>query len=67
MHWFKVTFSDGSGRCFISTDEAQHLRQLTTAWIERALHNIAQIRGWGWLKSRVCNGYGLALHHTDAA
>jgi hypothetical protein len=66
IHWFRVTFSDASGHCFISTLEAQHLSQLTTTWIEQALRNLAEIRGWDWLKNRVCGSTGLMLHHTDA-
>ncbi len=67
IHWFKVTFADASGHCFISSLEAQHLSQLTTTWIEQALRNLAEIRGWEWLRSRVCGSSGLMLHHTDAA
>jgi hypothetical protein len=66
MHWFKVTFGDGTGHCYITSREAQLLSQLTTAWIEQALRNLAAIRGWEWLKSRVCGSSGLMLHHTDA-
>jgi hypothetical protein len=67
MHWFKVTFSDSAGQCYISSREAQRLSQLTTTWIERALRNLAAVRGWDWLKSRVCGSSGLMLHHTDAS
>lgn len=67
MHWFKVTFTDGSGYCFISARDAQLLSQLTTGWIERALRNLAAIRGWDWLKTRVGSSPGLMLHHSDAA
>ncbi len=66
MHWFKVTFADGTGHCFITAREAQRLSQLTTSWIERALLNLAAIRGWDWLKSRVGRSPGLMLHHGDA-
>jgi hypothetical protein len=67
MHWFRVTFDDATGHCFISVREAQLLSQLTTAWIEEALRNLAAIRGREWLKSRVCGSSGLMLHHTDAS
>jgi hypothetical protein len=67
LHWFRVTFEDGAGHCFISSGEAQHLRQLSTEWVKRALHNLARIRGWEWLENRACRSPGLMLHHTDAS
>ena len=66
VHWFKVTFADGTGHCFITAREAQRLSQLTTSWIEQALFNLAAIRGWDWVKSRVASRPGLMLHHSDA-
>ena len=67
LHWFRIIFPGSEGRCFITTDEAQHLRQLTTEWVERALHNLAAVRGWEWLESRAGSTPGLMLHRSDAS
>jgi hypothetical protein len=37
LHCFRIEFDDAEGRCFITSDEAQRLRQLTTGWVTRAL------------------------------
>jgi hypothetical protein len=66
LHWFRVTLPGGEGRCFITNGEAQHLHQLTTDWVERAIRNLASVRGWYWLETRVRSSPGLMLHHSDA-
>ena len=45
LHWFRIDFPEGEGRCFITTSEAQHLQQLTTDWVSQALGNLAAVRG----------------------
>src|SRR3954451_9072436 len=66
LHWFRIAFAAGHGRCFITTGEAQHLRQLTSNWVERALANLAAQNGWDWLQTAASSGTGLMLHHSDA-
>jgi hypothetical protein len=66
LHWFRIDFSDRQGRCLITTGEAQHLRQLTTDWVERALGNLAEQRGREWVVETACSSPGLILHHSDA-
>lgn len=66
LHWFRIDFPEGEGRCFITTSEAQHLQQLTTDWVGRALGNLAAVRGWEWLESRARSSPGLMLHRSDA-
>jgi hypothetical protein len=66
LHWFKIEFSGRQGRCFITSGEAQHLRQLTPEWVQRAVRNRAEERGWEWLELTACSSPGLMLHHTDA-
>ena len=67
LHWFDVHFADRQGRCLITTGEAQHLRQLTTEWVERALGNLIVTHGVDWVESRACGDPGLVLHHSDAS
>jgi hypothetical protein len=66
LHWFRVTLPGGEGRCFITNGEAQHLHQLTSEWVERAIRNLASVRGWDWLETRARSSSGLMLHHSDA-
>jgi hypothetical protein len=66
VQWFKVGFPSREGRCYIATEEAQHLRQLSAERVERALRNLAEVRGWDWLESRACSTRGLLLHRSDA-
>jgi hypothetical protein len=66
LHWFRIEFPDRQGRCLLTTGEAQHLRQLTTGWVQRALLNLADRRGWDWLLETACSSPGLILHHDDA-
>lgn len=67
LHWFRIEFAGGHGRCFITTGEAQHLHQLTTDWVKRALANLAAQRGWSWLEAAAASSPGLMLHHSDAS
>jgi hypothetical protein len=66
LHWFRIEFDNAEGRCFITTDEAQRLRQLTTDWVRRALENLAHQRGWPWLRETAAETPGLMLHCSDA-
>ena len=66
LHWFRIHFEDSKGRCFITTDEAQQLRQLTTNWVRRALENLGAQRGQRWVKSTANSKSGLMLHSSDA-
>ena len=67
LHWFRIDFRDRQGRCLITSGEAQHLRQLTTDWVQRALINLAAKHSPEWLEATACGSPGLILHHTDAA
>jgi hypothetical protein len=67
LHWFRVEFDNREGRCFITTGEALHLRQLTSDWVRRALLNLAVKNGHRWVESAVCSSPGLMLHHHDAS
>jgi hypothetical protein len=66
LHWFGIAFPDRRGRCLMTTRDAQHLRQLTTEWVRRALLNLADRRGWDWVVAQACSSPGLILRHTDA-
>lgn len=66
LHWFGIDFPDRHGHCLITTGEAQHLRQLTTDWVERALINLMASRGRDWVEASACSDPGLILHHSDA-
>src|SRR5688500_473412 len=66
LHWFQVLFEARSGRCCITGGEAQHLRQLNTAWVKRALLNLGARHGKGWLEDALVRSPGLLLHHSDA-
>jgi hypothetical protein len=66
LHWFRVDFPDCQGRCLITTGEAQHLRELTTDWVQRALVNLAEQRGCEWVRDTAGSSPGLILHHSDA-
>jgi hypothetical protein len=59
LHWFQVFFKTGSGRCFITAGEAQRLRPLSTAWVERALSNLARMYGTAWLEHTMTSNPGL--------
>lgn len=64
--WFRIEFGDCRGRCFITTGEAQHLRQLTAEWVARAVANLTEVRGLDEVKLAACSSSGLMLHHSDA-
>jgi hypothetical protein len=66
LHWIRIEFDNAEGRCFITSDEAQRLRQLKTDWVTRALENIARQRGWPWLRETAAGSSGLMLHCSDA-
>ena len=66
LHWFRIDFAKGQGRCLGTTGEAQHLRQLTTDWVERALRNPAEQHGWQWVIGTTSPSPGLMLHHSGA-
>jgi hypothetical protein len=66
LHWFHVVLETRTGRCFITSGEAQHLRQLSTDWVKQALLNLAEKRGRGWLEEALDRSPGLMLHHSDA-
>jgi hypothetical protein len=66
LYWFEVEFSDCQGWCFITTGEAQHLRELTNEWVVQALCNLGAARGWASVKTEACGDQGLMLHHSDA-
>jgi hypothetical protein len=66
LHWFRIDLAGGQGRCFITTGEALHLRQLTTDWVERALANLALQKGLDWIQEAASGSSGLMLHHSDA-
>ena len=66
LHWFRVRLSGGDGRCFITNGEAQHLRQLTTDWVELAIRRLVSIQGPDWVEIRLRSSVGLMLHHSDA-
>jgi len=67
LHWFRVVFDSGSGRCGITTAEAQRLRQLNTDWVRRALLNLASRYGRPWLEDALRSRPGLLLRHSDAS
>jgi hypothetical protein len=66
LHWFRIEFDDAEGRCFITSDEAQRLRQLTTGWVTRTLEILVRQRGWPWLRKAAAGSSGLMLHCSDA-
>jgi hypothetical protein len=67
LHWFRILFDNREGRCFITTGEALHLRQLTTEWVKRALLNLGVKNGHRWVEAALCSHEGLMLHHHDAS
>ena len=66
LHWFRVEIDEIQGRCYITTEEAQQLHQLTTRWVKHALEQLGRRRGWHWLKSTAASSSGLMLHCSDA-
>lgn len=66
LHWFRIEFADREGHCFITTGEAQRLKEMSSDWVERALRNLAAKHGREWIKEWACSSPGLVLHHSDA-
>jgi hypothetical protein len=67
LHWFQVLFGSRSGRCFISSTDAERLGELNVEWVKRALLNLAVRRGRGWLEDALLSSPGLRLRHSDAS
>lgn len=67
LHWFRIRLDHREGRCFITSGEALHLRQLSIDWVRRALLNLAEKHGHQWVEAAACSSPGLMLHHHDAS